>query len=106
MVVPMSFGGAIVLTLLVIIAVIVLGGLWLVSMYNGLVRQRNQVQESWNQVDVELQRRYDLIPNLVATVKGIAGHERNTLEEVIRLRNQAVSLNKPGAMPTAERAQL
>ncbi|MGL5406755.1 MAG: LemA family protein [Propionibacteriaceae bacterium] len=104
--VPMSVGGTIAIMLLVIIAAAILGVLWLVGMYNGLVRQRNQVQESWNQVDVELQRRYDLIPNLVATVKGIAGHERNTLEEVVRLRNQAVALNKPGAMPTAERAQV
>lgn len=98
--------GALGITLLVILALLVVAGIALVGAYNGLVRLRNLVQESWNQVDVELQRRHDLIPNLVATVKGIAGHERNTLEEVIRLRNQAASLQQPGAMPSAERTQV
>ena len=64
-------------------------GLAVIISYNRFVRQRNLVEESWRQVDVELRRRYDLIPNLVETVKGYAAHERATLEAVIRARNAA-----------------
>ena len=71
-------------TLLVIIGIIVVIGLiavlWGVSVYNGFVKGRNLIQESWRQIDVELNRRYDLIPNLIETVRGFAAHERNTLE--------------------------
>ncbi len=75
---------------LIVVLVVVAGlGLWLVSSYNGLVRARNQVQEAWNQIDVELTRRHDLIPNLVETVKGYAAHERDTLDAVIQARNAA-----------------
>lgn len=91
--------------ILVVLLLIVVGLiLWGLGAYNSLVRTRNQVQESWQQIDVELQRRNDLIPNLVATVKGIAGHERNTLEEVIRLRNQAASMG--GGQLSPQRAQV
>lgn len=89
------------LIVLVVVAVLVL--LWGVGAYNGLVRLRNLVQESWRQVDVELNRRYELIPNLVETVKGYAGHERQTLEEVTRMRNTAASLAQAG--PTQQRAE-
>ena len=74
-------------------AISVLGGLILVLLlfvaitYNSLVRMRNQVREAWSGIDTELQRRYDLIPNLVKTVKGYVKHERELLEEVTRLRN-------------------
>ncbi|MCA9429498.1 MAG: LemA family protein [Candidatus Omnitrophica bacterium] len=61
--------------------------LFIAATYNGLVRMRNQVRESWSGIDTELQRRYDLIPNLVKTVKAYAKHERELLEEVTRLRN-------------------
>jgi LemA protein len=72
--------------------VIVLGLiLWLVGAYNGLVRERNEVRNSWAQIDVQLKRRHDLIPNLVETVKGYAGHEKSTLESVVQARAQAVS---------------
>ncbi|HEX6872588.1 MAG TPA: LemA family protein [Micromonosporaceae bacterium] len=64
---------------------------WMVATYNKLVRQRNQVQASWAQIDVQLKRRTDLIPNLVETVKGYAAHEKNTLEAVIQARNSAVA---------------
>ena len=65
--------------------------LWAILLYNGLVRKRNLVAEAWSGIDVQLKRRTDLIPNLVATVKGYATHEQSTLEEVVRLRNQAQS---------------
>lgn len=63
----------------------------LVGMYNSLVRGRNHVRESWSGIDTELKRRYDLIPNLVETVKGYARHEREVLERVIQARTQAVA---------------
>ena len=73
------------LIVLVPLAIVVLLGVVGIGMYNGLVRGRNLIQESWRQVDVELNRRYELIPNLVETVRGYAAHERNTLEEVKQL---------------------
>ncbi len=80
--------------LIVVIALVVIVGLWAVSQYNGLVRLRNVVQEAWRQIDVELARRHDLIPNLVETVKGYATHERETLDAVVRARAAATA---PGA---------
>ena len=76
---------------LIIIAVIVLVALWAVGMYNGLIKTRNLVQEAWRQIDVELKRRHDLIPNLVETVKGYAAHEKGTLEGVMQARSAAMS---------------
>lgn len=76
---------------IIIIAVIVLIGIFLISSYNSLVKYRNWVRESWSQIDVQLKRRHDLIPNLVNTVKGYATHEKETLEKVIQARNQLVS---------------
>ncbi len=71
-----------------------------VGMYNGLVTLRNKIEAAWAQIDVQLKRRYDLIPNLVETVKGYATHERETLEKVIQARNMAQS-----ATGAAEQAQ-
>jgi Uncharacterized conserved protein len=65
--------------------------LWLIFTYNKLVRLRIMTEQAWSDVDVQLKRRHDLIPNLVETVKGYATHERKTLEEVIKLRNTAIS---------------
>lgn len=73
---------------------------WAVALYNGLVRKRNLVEEAWSGIDVQLKRRTDLIPNLVATVKGYAAHEQATFEEVVRLRGQAV--NTQGVGETAQ----
>ena len=74
---------------IVLVALLVLLGLALVLLYNRLVRLRNRVDNAWAQVDVQLRRRYDLIPNLVETVKGYASHERATFEEVTRARTAA-----------------
>ena len=92
---------------LIILVLLVLGVVgWGVGQYNSLVGMRNRVQESWRQIDVELNRRYELIPNLVETVRGYAAHERNTLEDITRLRNQAAAMaSHEGATPSAERAQ-
>ena len=77
-------------TLVIIILVIVaLFILWAIGIYNRLVQLRNQVNNAWSQIDVQLQRRYDLIPNLVEAVKGYMSYERGTLEKVISARNQA-----------------
>ena len=90
----------IVLLVLLAIALIVL--LWGVATYNGFVRLRNLVQEAWRQIDVELHRRHDLIPNLVEAVKGYAAHERGVFDEVTRARAAAAS---PGAGPAEQAAQ-
>lgn len=82
-----------------VIAVLGIGYYLTVGNYNTLVRLRNTAQESWRQIDVELNRRYDLIPNLVEVVKGYATHEHNTLEDVVALRNQARSAAAGNASP-------
>ena len=76
--------------LLIIIAIIVLGILATIAIYNGLVQKRIRCREAWSQIDVQLKRRYDLIPNLVETVKGYAAHESETLERVIKARQGAI----------------
>ncbi len=79
-------------TALIIIGVVVLLGLiWGVANYNRMARLRQHIRESWSDIDVELKRRYELVPNLVETVKGYAKHEREVLEEVTMLRTRAVA---------------
>jgi LemA protein len=87
----------ILLGLLAVAAVVVLSA---IGLYNGLVRRKVRTENAWSQIDVQLKRRYDLIPNLVETVKGYAAHERQTLESVIQARNMAVN-----ARTVAEHAQ-
>ena len=91
--------GWVVLGIVVLLVFIVIA--WAIGTYNTLIRLRNQVQESWKQIDVELHRRYQLIPNLVETVKGYAAHERAVLDDVTRMRNIAAQPSNS----TAQRAQ-
>lgn len=88
--------------LCVIAAIVFIPLLWLIGTYNGLVRLRQHVGESWSGIDTELKRRYDLIPNLVSTVKGYAAHERDTLERVIAARQKAVASNGSPAQQAAD----
>ncbi len=87
--------GPIILLILVILAIIV------IAMYNGLVGKRNKVRNSWSQIDVQLKRRFDLIPNLMETVKGYAAHERGTFEEVTSARTKYMSASSPQEMMKA-----
>ncbi len=86
---------------LIVAVVVVIAVIWAIAQYNGLVRLRNLVQESWRQIDVELHRRHDLIPNLVETVKGYAAHERAVFDEVTQARAAAAGAGSS----VAEQAQ-
>jgi len=91
------------IVLYVVLGVVALVLLFVIGGYNGLVRLRQHVRESWSSIDTELKRRYDLIPNLVETVKGYATHERETLDAVIQARTRAVaSTGSPGEQAAAE----
>jgi LemA protein len=99
-------GTAITVIIIILVIVVILALIGLGS-YNGFVKSRNLIQESWRQIDVELNRRYELIPNLVETVRAYAAHERNTLEDVTRLRSQAQQLSQSeGALPSQQRADV
>jgi LemA protein len=82
------------IALWVILGLIVIGILWMIGIYNGLVRFRNEVKNAWAQIDVQLKRRYDLIPNLIETVKGYMTHERQTLEAVTNARSAAQQISE------------
>ena len=90
--------------LFVLIALIVIVGLLLVALFNRLVRARNRVDNAWAQVEVQLKRRWDLIPNLVESVKGYAAHERQTLESVTNARTAALGAQGPVQQAQAENA--
>ena len=75
----------------IILAIAAVVVLYVIVVYNGLIRSRNQVDNAWSQIDVQLKRRIDLIPNLIETVKGYAAHEKSTLEAVIKARNAAIA---------------
>ena len=88
---------------IIVLAVVVLLALFGVGAYNGLIRRRNQVENAWSQIDVQLKRRIDLIPNLVETVKGYAAHEKSTLEAVVNARNAAIAApNTPSGAAAAD----
>ena len=88
----------------IFIILIILAGLYLVSNYNSLVRLRNQVKNAWSQIDVQLKRRHDLIPNLIETVKGYMSHERETLENITNARSQAMKASTVAEKAKAESA--
>lgn len=97
--------GAAVVVLIAFALVVLIALIWFVATYNTLVRLRQQVAESWSGIDTELKRRYDLIPNLVSTVKGYAAHERSVLEAVVRARDQAAgSTGSPAQQARDENA--
>jgi LemA protein len=86
--------------LAIVVLVVLVGGT--VLLYNSLVKDREKAEAAWADIDVQLKRRYDLIPNLVETVKGYASHEQDTLEAVITARNRAMSASTPGEAGPAE----
>jgi LemA protein len=90
--------------IVVIVLVIVVLAVWLIASYNGLVKLKNRVEAAWAQIEVQLNRRHDLIPNLVETVKGYATHESETLEKVVAARNSAVAASTPSEQANAEKA--
>jgi LemA protein len=90
------------LFLVVLLVIALLAGLIFVVLYNGLVALRNKVEAAWAQIDVQLTRRFELIPNLVETVKGYAAHERETLDAVIQARNMAQAASGPAEAAQAD----
>jgi LemA protein len=88
--------------LIALVAVIVIAGLWAMGIYNSLVALRNQFKNAFAQIDVQLKRRYDLIPNLVETAKGYMKHEHDTLEDVIKARNVAYAASQAAASNPAD----
>jgi len=91
-----------VLLVIILIVVAVLLVVYVIATYNGLVRTRNRVDNAWAQIDVQLRRRYDLIPNLVETVKGYATHERETFQAVTEARSRAINASGVGEQAQAE----
>jgi LemA protein len=91
-----------VIVIVVLLVLVLLAGLVFVVLYNGLIALRNKVEAAWAQIDVQLTRRFELIPNLVETVKGYAAHERETLDAVIRARNAAQSAGTPAEAAQAD----
>ncbi len=87
---------------LIVLAIVVVLIVFVVGIYNKMVRLRNRIENAWAQIDVQLKRRWDLIPNLVETVKGYASHERETLEAVISARNAATTAEGPAAQAQSE----
>src|SRR5512136_3470795 len=87
---------------LIVLAIVVFAIVWLILIFNTLVSTRNAVQGSWKQIDVQLKRRHDLIPNLVSTVKGAMEFEQDTLQKVMEARSKAVSATGPQSKAEAE----
>jgi LemA protein len=86
----------------IVLGVLVVLAFWIFTVYNGLVAMRQRVDQSFADIDVQLKQRHDLIPNLVETVKGYAGHERGTLEDVVKARNAALTAQGPAQVAAAE----
>ncbi|MHC4771551.1 MAG: LemA family protein [Planctomycetota bacterium] len=96
--------GAALIGLLVVVGAIVLAAVFVIGIYNALIRLRNQVDNAWSQIDVQLKRRHDLIPNLVETAKGYMEHERGTFEAITEARSRAMGANTPAEAGKAEGA--
>src|SRR6476620_1061596 len=90
------------LWLIVVIAIVAVVLLYVVLLYNGLVRKRNRVDNAWAQIEVQLKRRHDLVPNLVESVKGYAAHERGTFDSVTQARAAATAAQGPAQSAAAE----
>jgi LemA protein len=86
----------------IVLGVLVVLAFWIFTVYNGLVAMRQRVDQAFADIDVQLKQRHDLIPNLVETVKGYAGHERGTLEDVVKARNAALTAQGPAQVAAAE----
>ncbi len=94
------------MSLWIVLGIVVAIGLWLIAVYNGLVGGRNQAQTAWSQIDVQLKRRHDLIPNLVQVVKDAMGYEQETLTKVVQARNNAVAASGNAAQSGPAEAAL
>src|ERR671937_862398 len=86
----------------IVIGVIIVLVLWIITIYNGLIAMRQRVNQAFSDIDVQTKQRHDLVPNLVETVKGYAGHDRGTLEAVVQARNAAIAAQGPAAQAQAE----
>lgn len=91
-------------TLLIILGVAAVVAIWLIAVFNGLIKSRNRVDEAWSDIEVQLKRRYDLIPNIINTVKGYAKHEENVFTKVTEARASAMSAKTPAEHAKAENA--
>jgi LemA protein len=89
---------------LIFIIILVIAVIWVIAMYNGLIRLRNRVDEAWSDIDVQLKRRHDLIPNLISTVKGYAAHEKELFEKVTEARTRAIGAGTAKDKAEAENA--
>ena len=90
------------IALIILAVLVVLLIVYLIAAYNGLIRRRNQIENAWSQIDVQLKRRHDLVPRLVETVKGHTGYERGTIEAVVAARNRATAATGPASAGAAE----
>jgi LemA protein len=95
-----------IIPILIIAAVTLIPLTWLIANYNRMARLRQHIRESWSDIDVEMKRRYELIPNLVETVKGYAKHERETIERVVELRNRAAANQGDAGSQAADESAL
>ncbi|MCK5476002.1 MAG: LemA family protein [Candidatus Pacebacteria bacterium] len=88
--------------LIIVLVILIVVGLWIVKIYNGLIRLKVRTNEAWSDIDVQLKRRYDLIPNLINTVKGYATHEKELFENVTKARSNAMNAQNPEEKAGAE----
>ena len=88
--------------LVIVLVIVALIAMWGISVYNKLIKLKNRVKDQWAQIDVQLKRRFDLIPNLVETVKGYAKHEKETLENVVKARNTYLAASTPEGQISAD----